>query len=50
MKYGGPGTQTFAVDAHMLITATGVECHEVEGLASAQANGYTWELGHGQLK
>lgn len=41
---------TFAIDAHMLIDAIGVELHEIEGLASAQAAGYTWELGHGVIK
>lgn len=51
MKHGLPGdVQTFAIDAHMLVTGKGVQLHEIEGLASAQAAGYTWELGHGVIK
>ena len=41
---------TFAIDAHMLGLATGVQLHEIEGLKSAQDAGYTWELGHGVIK
>ena len=52
MKHGRKGeTQAFAIDAHvMIVSTTDVQFHEVEGLASAQKAGYTWELGHNKAK